>query len=292
MASEYLSHVKELVRDKIAISIKASNLIEESMSYSALSNSKMIRAGLIFASAKTNKNISQKSITTLAASVELMHTYSLIHDDLPCMDDDNFRRNQPSNHIKYGEANAVLAGDALQALAYEIICDDEDMTPEEKVYAIKILSQSCGKNGMVFGQHLDIENEENLENLTKEMLNEIHNLKTGKLIECSVMMGQIGTDQDEYTINTLKDFSKNIGLAFQITDDILDVTETQENLGKNINSDIKNNKATYIDIIGLENAKKEAESLTHSALAKIRSSKVENIETLIELAQYLIKRKN
>jgi geranylgeranyl pyrophosphate synthase len=292
MASEYLSHVKELVRDKIAISINASNLIEESMSYSALSNSKMIRAGLIFASAKTNKNISQKSITTLAASVELMHTYSLIHDDLPCMDDDNFRRNQPSNHIKYGEANAVLAGDALQALAYEIICDDEDMTPEEKVYAIKILSQSCGKNGMVFGQHLDIENEENLENLTKEMLNEIHNLKTGKLIECSVMMGQIGTDQDEYTINTLKDFSKNIGLAFQITDDILDVTETQENLGKNINSDIKNNKATYIDIIGLENAKKEAESLTHSALAKIRSSKVENIETLIELAQYLIKRKN
>tara|TARA_B110000444_G_scaffold142283_1_gene133363 strand:- start:2265 stop:3143 length:879 start_codon:yes stop_codon:yes gene_type:complete len=292
MASEYLSHVKELVRDKIAISINASNLIEESMSYSALSNSKMIRAGLIFASAKTNKNISQKSITTLAASVELMHTYSLIHDDLPCMDDDNFRRNQPSNHIKYGEANAVLAGDALQALAYEIICDDEDMTPEEKVYAIKILSQSCGKNGMVFGQHLDIENEENLENLSKEMLNEIHNLKTGKLIECSVMMGQIGTDQDEYTINTLKDFSKNIGLAFQITDDILDVTETQENLGKNINSDIKNNKATYIDIIGLENAKKEAESLTHSALAKIRSSKVENIETLIELAQYLIKRKN
>ena len=292
MASEYLSHVKELVRDKIAISINASNLIEESMSYSALSNSKMIRAGLIFASAKTNKNISQKSTTTLAASVELMHTYSLIHDDLPCMDDDNFRRNQPSNHIKYGEANAVLAGDALQALAYEIICDDEDMTPEEKVYAIKILSQACGKNGMVFGQHLDIENEENLENLSKEMLNEIHNLKTGKLIECSVMMGQIGTDQDEYTINTLKDFSKNIGLAFQITDDILDVTETQENLGKNINSDIKNNKATYIDIIGLENAKKEAESLTHSALAKIRSSKVENIETLIELAQYLIKRKN
>tara|TARA_B100000768_G_scaffold128914_1_gene119546 strand:+ start:3656 stop:4534 length:879 start_codon:yes stop_codon:yes gene_type:complete len=292
MASKYLSHVKELVRDKIAMSVNSSNLIEESMSYSALGNSKMIRAGLIFASAKTNKNISQESITTLAASVELMHTYSLIHDDLPCMDDDNFRRNQPSNHIKYGEANAVLAGDALQALAYEIICDDEDMTPEEKVYAIKILSQSCGKNGMVFGQHLDIENEENLENLTKEMLNEIHNLKTGKLIECSVMMGQIGTDQDEYTINTLKDFSKNIGLAFQITDDILDVTETQENLGKNINSDIKNNKATYINIIGLENAKKEAENLTHSALAKIRTSKVENIETLIELAQYLIKRKN
>ena len=292
MASKYLSHVKELVRDKIAMSVNSSNLIEESMSYSALGNSKMIRAGLIFASAKTNKNISQESITTLAASVELMHTYSLIHDDLRCMDDDNFRRNQPSNHIKYGEANAVLAGDALQALAYEIICDDEDMTPEEKVYAIKILSQSCGKNGMVFGQHLDIENEENLENLTKEMLNEIHNLKTGKLIECSVMMGQIGTDQDEYTINTLKDFSKNIGLAFQITDDILDVTETQENLGKNINSDIKNNKATYINIIGLENAKKEAENLTHSALAKIRTSKVENIETLIELAQYLIKRKN
>ena len=292
MSSKYLSHVRELVRDKIAISISSSNLIEESMSYSALSNSKMIRAGLIFASAKTNKNISQKSITTLAASVELMHTYSLIHDDLPCMDDDDLRRNQPSNHVKYGEANAVLTGDALQALAYEIVCDDEDMTPEEKVYAIKILSQSCGKNGMVFGQYLDIENEKNLENLTKEMLNEIHNLKTGKLIECSVMLGQIGTDQDDNTTKILKDFSKKIGLAFQITDDILDVTETQENLGKNINSDIKNNKATYIDIVGLENAKKEAESLTHAALAEIDSCKVENVETLVELAQYLINRKN
>jgi geranylgeranyl pyrophosphate synthase len=145
---------------------------------------------------------------------------------------------------------------------------------------------------MVFGQYLDLENEKNLENLTIEMLNEIHNLKTGKLLECSVMLGQIGTDQDDNTTKILKDFSKKIGLAFQITDDILDVTETQENLGKNINSDIKNNKATYIDIVGLENAKKEAESLTHAALAEIDSCKVENVETLVELAQYLINRKN
>jgi len=124
MHPEFLSQVKELVINKIRISIGKSNLIEEVMSYSALAESKMIRAGLVFASSRTNKNIHEDSIITLASAVELMHTYSLIHDDLPCMDDDDLRRNQPSSHIKYGEANAVLSGDALQALAYEIIVND------------------------------------------------------------------------------------------------------------------------------------------------------------------------
>jgi len=292
MPLEYLSEVKELVRTRISLAIENTNLIEESMGYSALSNSKMIRAGLVHASSKINANLTKNSTITLASSVELMHTYSLIHDDLPCMDDDDLRRGQPSNHIKYGEANAVLAGDALQALAYEIICDDEDMKSVEKVHAIKLLSNSCGKTGMIYGQYLDILHENNSDNINQDILEEIHNLKTGRLIECSVMLGQIGNDSSESTQDVLKEFGKKIGLAFQITDDILDVTETEDVLGKNNNSDIKNNKATYVEIVGLDNALKRASDLTDSALSILEESDLDNKGNLVSLARYIIKRSN
>ena len=292
MPLEYLSEVKELVRTRISLAIENTNLIEESMGYSALSNSKMIRAGLVHASSKINANLTKNSTITLASSVELMHTYSLIHDDLPCMDDDDLRRGQPSNHIKYGEANAVLAGDALQALAYEIICDDEDMKSVEKVHAIKLLSNSCGKTGMIYGQYLDILHENNSDNINQDILEEIHNLKTGRLIECSVMLGQIGNDSNESTQDVLKEFGKKIGLAFQITDDILDVTETEDVLGKNNNSDIKNNKATYVEIVGLDNALKRASDLTDSALSILEESDLGNKGNLVSLAKYIIKRSN
>ena len=292
MPLEYLSEVKELVRTKISLAIENTNLIEESMSYSALSNSKMIRAGLIFASSEINASLTKNSTITLASSVELMHTYSLIHDDLPCMDDDNLRRGQPSNHVKYGEANAVLAGDALQALAYEIICDDEDMKSEEKVNAVKLLSNSCGKKGMIYGQYLDILHENNLENINQDILEKIHNLKTGRLIECSIMLGQIGNDSSKRTQDLLKEFGKKIGLAFQITDDILDVTESEDVLGKNNNSDIKNNKATYVEIVGLDNALQRASDLTNSALSILEKSDLGSKDALVNLARYIIKRSN
>ena len=292
MPLEYLSEVKELVRTRISLAIENTNLIEESMGYSALSNSKMIRAGLVHASSGINANLTKNSTITLASSVELMHTYSLIHDDLPCMDDDDLRRGQPSNHIKYGEANAVLAGDALQALAYEIICDDEDMKSVEKVHAIKLLSNSCGKTGMIYGQYLDILHENNSDNINQDILEEIHNLKTGRLIECSVMLGQIGNDANESKQDVLKEFGKKIGLAFQITDDILDVTETEDVLGKNNNSDIKNNKATYVEIVGLDNALKRASDLTDSALSILEESDLGNKGNLVSLARYIIKRSN
>ena len=246
-------------------SISNKNRIEEAMAYSALADSKMIRAGLVFASSETNINIAKESIITLSSAVELMHTYSLIHDDLPCMDDDDLRRNQPSSHIKYGEANAVLAGDALQALSYEIIVNDNFLSSDDKVNAINLLSKACGKNGMVLGQYLDIENENN-QSIDIDKLDEIHNLKTGKLIECAVMLGQIGSNLEPDSLSILRDFSCKIGLAFQITDDILDVTQIESVLGKNKNSDVKNNKLTYIDIIGLEEAKVKAKKLTNSAL--------------------------
>ena len=291
MLPEYLSQVKKLVLNKIHISIGNSNLIEDAMSYSALANSKMIRAGLVFASSETNNNLHKDSVITMAAAVELMHTYSLIHDDLPCMDDDGLRRNQPSSHIKYGEANAVLAGDALQALAYEIICEDSYLDDSEKVCSIKILSKACGKNGMVYGQYLDIENENN-KDIDQNMLDEIHKLKTGKLIECSVMLGQIGSDFKKDSINLLESFSKYIGLAFQITDDILDITQSEEILGKNKNSDIKNNKITYIDILGLDGAKNKAKELTELAINTLETFDIAGKDRLMDISKYLISRQN
>ena len=291
MLPEYLSQVKKLVLNKIHISIGNSNLIEDAMSYSALANSKMIRAGLVFASSETNNNLHKDSVITMAAAVELMHTYSLIHDDLPCMDDDDLRRNQPSSHIKYGEANAVLAGDALQALAYEIICEDSYLDDSEKVCSIKILSKACGKNGMVYGQYLDIENENN-KDIDQNMLDKIHKLKTGKLIECSVMLGQIGSDFKKDSINLLESFSKYIGLAFQITDDILDITQSEEILGKNKNSDIKNNKITYIDILGLDGAKNKAKELTELAINTLETFDIAGKDRLMDISKYLISRQN
>ena len=155
MLQDFLSQTRDQVSRNIKKSIGQSNLIEDAMSYSALGNSKMIRAALIIASGKINKNISESSLITLASAVELIHTYSLIHDDLPSMDDDDLRRGKDSNHIKFGEANAILAGDALQSLAYEIICDENSLDARYKVEAIKMISKACGKNGMVFGQYLD-----------------------------------------------------------------------------------------------------------------------------------------
>jgi geranylgeranyl pyrophosphate synthase len=291
MLPEYLSQVKKLVKDKMLKSISNSNKIEEAMAYSALADSKMIRAGLVFASSETNKNISKESIITLSSVGELRRTGSMVHDDLQWRDDDKGKRKQPANHIKYGEANAVLAGDALQALAYEIIVNDNFLSSDDKVNAINLLSKACGKNGMVLGQYLDIENENN-QNIDIKKLDDIHNLKTGKLIECAVMLGQIGSSLEPESLNVLKDFSSKIGLAFQITDDILDVTQEESILGKNKDSDAKNNKLTYMDIIGLGEAKLKAKKLTDSALNSLNQSNITNIDKLIEMAKYLIGRES
>ena len=292
MVSQYLSEVKELVKTKLTESIGNSNPVEKSMAYSAIAESKMVRAGLIFASSEINSSLEHDSVITLAASIELMHTYSLIHDDLPCMDDDDIRRNQPSNHVKYGEANAVLSGDALQALSYEIICKDIYLSDNNKVKALKLLSHACGKNGMVLGQHLDIDNENNLAKIDQESLDHIHQLKTGKLIECSVLFGQLNNDLNDNEIQNLKSFSRKLGLAFQIIDDVLDVTESSEVLGKNNNSDIKNNKDTYVNILGVESSRARAKSLVESAIADLNNNNPANIDKLVDIAYYLINRRN
>ena len=284
MLENFLSQTREQVSQNIKKSIGNSNLIEEAMSYSALGDSKMVRAALINASGRINKKISHSSLLTFSTGVELIRTYSLIHDDLPSMDDDDLRRGKDSSHIKFGEANAILAGDALQSLAYEIICNESSLEDKHKIAAIRMISKACGKNGMVYGQHLDINAE--TKKINEQSIENIHILKTGKLIECSVMLGQIGNEDYEEK-DLMRSFGDKIGLAFQITDDILEVTSNKETLGKNINSDLKNCKATYINILGLDESIKKSKDLCESAINELKSIKSGEIDLLIELAKYI-----
>jgi len=284
MLKEFMSHIREQVYSNIDKKIGNSNAVEEIMRYSAMAESKMIRAALLSASGKLNKNLSSKSLVNLSTSVELMHTYSLIHDDLPSMDNDDFRRGKKSSHNKFGEANAILAGDALQSLSYEIICDDEDLTSDEKIAAIKLLTSSCGKIGMVYGQFLDIKNES--QSVDEKLIENIHTLKTGKLIECSILLGQLGNSKKNEK-NAFRAFGKKIGLAFQITDDILEATSDKETLGKDINSDLKNNKSTYISVLGINKAIDKSKALTLSAISDLEALNAKNNNMLIELAKYI-----
>ena len=284
MLDKFLSQVREQVLSNIESVIGQSNSIEIAMNYSALSKSKMIRAALIFASAESNTDLKKESILTLATAIELIHTYSLIHDDLPSMDDDDFRRGKESNHIKFGEANAILAGDALQALAYEIIVNDLNLSSDLKVEAVSLLTNACGKNGMVHGQSLDIENES--KKIDKSYIEKIHMLKTGMLIQCAVSLGQLGKKCDKYYENFEK-FGINVGLAFQITDDLLEVTSDKQTLGKNTNSDNKNNKATYVNVVGFDESIVESKTLSDAAIYEISKENISNTDMLIELAKYI-----
>jgi geranylgeranyl pyrophosphate synthase len=209
------------------------------------------------------------------------------------MDDDDFRRSKPSNHIVFGEANAVLAGDALQALAFETIVNDKLLSDEQKIQSIKILSSACGKNGMIYGQHLDIENEQNPD-LDINELDYIHNLKTGRLIESSIFLGQVGSSLSEIDYKRLNEFSANIGLAFQIKDDVLDVTSSSKKLGKTALSDKKNNKSTYVNIVGVDNSIKRYNLLIEDAIIALDkiSFDSESYNYLKDLAEYVIKREN
>ena len=293
MLKDFLQFVQTKVSLNTENLIGNSNEIEKSMAHTSLASSKMIRAALLIASGKLNANIHESSLITLASAVEMMHSYSLIHDDLPCMDDDDFRRSKPSNHIVFGEANAVLAGDALQALAFETIVNDKLLSDEQKIQSIKILSSACGKNGMIYGQHLDIENEQNPD-LDINELDYIHNLKTGRLIESSIFLGQIGSSLSEIDYKRLNEFSANIGLAFQIKDDVLDVTSSSKKLGKTALSDKKNNKSTYVNIVGVDNSIKRYNLLIEDAIIALDkiSFDSESYNYLKDLAEYIINREN
>ena len=291
MSVKFLTRSRELVHNKLSSVISSSSLIDEAMRYSVLSNSKAIRPGLVMASGILNDNLTKDSLITLACSVELIHTYSLIHDDLPSMDDDDMRRGKDSSHIRFGEANAILAGDALHDLAFELIANDDDMSDAAKVDAVNILARASGSSGMVLGQYLDIESEKLNSDLDLGDMEKIHSLKTGKLIQASILMGQLESSLDNKKQIMLSDFGSRIGLAFQIFDDILDETGDPSVLGQSMKSDIKNHKQTYVKVIGLEQSNFIADQLAAESIGILDSMGLgESISTLKSLAEYMVNR--
>ena len=291
MPVKFLTRSRELVHNKLSTVISSSSLIDEAMRYSVLSNSKAIRPGLVMASGILNDNLTEDSLITLACSVELIHTYSLIHDDLPSMDDDDLRRGKDSSHIRFGEANAILAGDALHDLAFELIATDLNMSDAAKVTAVNILAKASGSSGMVLGQYLDIESEKLNSNLELKDIEKIHSLKTGKLIRASILMGQLESSLDNEKQSMLSDFGSKIGLAFQIFDDILDETGDSSVLGKSAKSDIKNHKQTYVKVVGLEQSNFIADQLATESIGILDSMRLgEPINTLKSLAEYMVNR--
>lgn len=220
-----------------------------------------------------------------AMAVEMIHTYSLIHDDLPCMDDDDMRRGKPSNHKVYGEATALLAGDALLTNSFDIAAGAELVDSDKRLKAISLLSRAAGDAGMIGGQIIDLEGE--IRKLSLDELVLLHSLKTGKMIEVSALLGCLAAGYDENTseFSSVKAYAQKIGLAFQIIDDILDVTGDEETVGKTLRSDSDNMKTTFLTFFDVERAKRYAQSLTKEAVLEI--SKIEGSETLCALAEYL-----
>ena len=224
---------------------------------------------------------------TIACAVEFIHTYSLIHDDLPCMDDDDFRRGKPTNHKVYGEAFAVLAGDALQTLAFEILTKLTDTPAQNALEIINLLSKASGAEGMVGGQVLDIEGE--TKPLTLSELENVHLNKTGALLSFCIEVGAVLAVLSNEKTEKLKIFAKNIGLAFQIQDDILDITASSEVLGKTAGSDEASDKTTYPSLLGLAGAKKRLAE--HHHLAKKSLEFLNEDESLLALfADYIVER--
>lgn len=260
----------------------------KSMNYSFNSGGKRLRPILLMESFRLCGGIGNDYIP-FSAAMEMIHTYSLIHDDLPALDNDDLRRGMPTNHMVYGEAMAILAGDGLLNHAYETMLG-ESMKLENPVYGLKAsyeISKAAGIYGMIGGQVVDVESENKLIDIDK--LEFIHQNKTAKMIVASMRAGAILAGCDKTILEKITRYSMNIGLAFQIVDDILDIEGDANILGKPIGSDIENNKSTYPSLIGLDKSKKEAKNLISQAKEVI--SDIEGSEFLISLADYVYNRK-
>ena len=289
MSLSFLSECKEKVFNRIDALLPDANKIASSMRYSALADSKCIRAGLIFASGNLNKEISNSALIDMAASIELMHTYSLIHDDLPSMDNDEMRRGQASNHIKFNEATAILAGDALQALAYENIVASPEITDSQKIASIKALADACGHEGMILGQQYDLDAEKNEYNDIKK----IHELKTGKLIRVAMTMPHLGNEKQKNQLKVLDEVGRDLGLAFQIIDDVLEVSSDSTTLGKSNQSDLVNEKLTYVSAFGKQASIDQAHALSNACISKLESSfNNDEVGELLALAKFMVERKS
>ena len=290
MFPEILTEARSLVLERINSLINAESKVSDSMLYTSTAESKMIRSALLITASKKNTCLTKSSAINLATSIELLHSYSLIHDDLPSMDNDNIRRGKDSNHIKYGEAIAILSGDALQTLAFEVITNDDDLDSDLKVSAISLLTDACGYKGMVLGQELDITAESM--QADEEFIKKMHYLKTGKLIEISLVLGFLGYERFSEDKDLIYKLGKSIGVGFQTVDDYLDEFGNQKEIGKPTGSDLKNKK---INILSILNEKECLELISENhAESLVIAEKIfdkENDEDIFKIIDYIYQRK-
>ncbi len=290
MFPKILTEARLLVLERIASLIKAESKVSDSMLYTLTAESKMIRSALLIAASKKNSVLTKSSAINLATSIELLHSYSLIHDDLPSMDNDNIRRGKDSNHIKYGEAIAILSGDALQTLAFEVITNDPDLDSDLKISAISLLTDAIGYRGMVLGQELDITADPI--HADEEFIQKMHYLKTGKLIEISLVLGFLGWERFSEYKDIIYKLGKSIGVGFQIVDDYLDEFGNQNEIGKPIGSDLKNKKINILSILNEEECSKVI-SENHAESIEI-AEKIfdkENYKDIFKIIDYIYHRK-
>jgi len=267
--------------------------LREAMQYSLLNGGKRVRPLLVYASAQA---VSEQAAIEHAAALdgaacalECIHAYSLVHDDLPAMDDDDLRRGQPTCHIAFGEASAILAGDALQTLAFEILSQLPDIAADTRIHLVQILTKAAGARGMVLGQNIDLAAVNH--QLSLEQLEAMHGHKTGALICASLTLGACIAGASQAQHQALNTYAQAVGLAFQVQDDILDVTSDTATLGKQQGADIARNKPTYVSLLGLEAAQQKAKDLHQQALTAL-SGFGEAAEPLRQLSAYIVQRQH
>jgi len=262
--------------------------LHEAMRYTALGGGKRVRPLLAYASGALFGGDAQ-ALARVAAAVEMIHVYSLVHDDMPCMDDDDLRRGKPTVHVAYDDATALLVGDALQAQAFEALAGIDTLPPARQVTMLRLLAEAAGAKGMCGGQAIDLDSVGLA--LQREELERMHQLKTGAMLRVSVILGALcGKDLSATELEALGAYSKAIGLAFQVVDDVLDATADSATLGKTAGKDAADNKPTYVSILGLDQSRELAEQLrreAHEALAPFG----EQALRLRELADLIVQRK-
>ena len=280
----YLDEINSALKEYLPA---ADDVVSQAMRYSVENGGKRIRPALLLEFCRVCGGDYKKAVP-FACALEMIHTYSLIHDDLPCMDNDDFRRGKPSCHIAFGEEYALLAGDALLTLAFETAMKS-NLSAEITVKAAKELAKAAGVTGMVGGQVLDLQNEGKKVGVSD--LQKTDELKTGELIRAACVLGCVCAGADDKKIAAAEKYAHDIGIAFQIVDDILDVTSDEETLGKPIGSDEENQKSTYVSLLGIEKSRKTAEELTLNAQKDLDAFDGD-VSSLKDFAEKLKNRKN
>ena len=262
----------------------------DAMRYAVMDGGKRLRPLLVMAACDAVNGAVDAALRA-ACAVELIHAYSLVHDDMPCMDNDVLRRGKPTVHVRFGEAQALLAGDALQALAFELLTPDDTLVnPQTQARLCRLLAQAAGYQGMAGGQAIDLASV-GLP-LTSGQLHEMHRLKTGALLQASVMMGAACGTASPAALTALRDYGAAVGLAFQVVDDILDVTADAATLGKTAGKDAAQDKPTFVSLMGLQASRDYAQQLLAQALTSLQTSGLQNTHTLQALADMLVNRQH